>query len=352
MIFKTLLAAALILSLKLVYNAMANRAPQPEAPIDKAWWDGLTDEWKRIFIINQNLSRQGIDIYAVQKGHVNRLRKEGDEDLSPMNTALHELHSAQDFGLSYEDFYARAQRKHGVQHTDSIDLATLADLETVYMINGPSDLSPLRKLRSLKVLILNFSGMPYNVPIREQSLDLEPLRNLTTLTVLHCVSTPVKTLAPIANLVNLEELMCDNTAVTSLSPLKKLVKLKRLAVGSNISTAADLSHLAMLEELYISGCRNVSALSKLKALKNLVVTENEMAIVNARYRIDNLDFLNNLNALAYVDLRGTSYHGSLDVLSGRPNLKAVALPRVSRTDVDVFKKNNAGCVILNAYEFE
>ena len=352
MILKFLLAIALLVGVKLAYNTFVIKgAPQRESPIDSAWWNGLSDEWKTIFLINQNLSQHSVDIYEIQKGYVNRLNKDGERSRGEMNTSLYNVHRENTFSLSYSDFYARAVREHHLQTTDSIDLAALALLETVYMVNGPSDLSPLKKIRHLKVLIVNYGGMPYNVPIKEQSLDLAPLKTLSELRVLHCSSSPVTSLKPIENLIHLEDLECENTRITSLAPLKKLVNLKRLSFGGQINTTKEISHLVKLEELYVKGCRNVSSIARLRNLKKLSLAENELSIVNGAYRITSLDFLKGLSALEHIDLNHTSYRGSLQVLSELKNLKAVTLPRVSSTEAGAFKKTNPDCAIINAYEF-
>ncbi len=82
---------------------------------------------------------------------------------------------------------------------------TLDRLETVYMVNGPSDLSPLKKLSHLKVLIINYCGNSAGSAVGKESLDLEPIRNLKELRVLHCSSPALYSLSAIKDLINLEE---------------------------------------------------------------------------------------------------------------------------------------------------
>jgi len=333
----------------LFYTSCFTEASTPETPIDKAWWNGLSDEWKTIFLINQNLSRQKVNIYLLQKEYMNRLNS-GEKEISEMNKSLYDLMEEQKFSLSYNDFYARAIRKNHVVHRDSIDLETLGELQTLYMVGGPGDLSPLRKFPNLCVLIMNYSGIGYNVPIKNQMLDLEPLKNLTNLQVLNCSSTPLKSLEPIRNLVNLEELICDNTKLTSLNALKKLTKLKKLSFGGNVDNA-KVSHLENLEELYLKGCKSVSSLSGLKKLRRLSIAESEYAIVNDRYRINSLAFLKDMTELQFLDIGNTSYRGSLNVLNGLKNLRAVTLPGISEATASDFQNNHKNCVIINSFEF-
>lgn len=353
MIVKFFLVIILVLGMKLVYDAfVVKSASQEESPIDSTWWNALSDEWKNIFLINQNLSKHRIDIFEIQKGYINRLNKEGEPSRGELNTSLYELHRESTFSLGYPDFYARVMRENHLQANDSVDLASLALLETVYMVNGPSDLSPLRKIRHLKVLIINFAGMQQSGPVKGQVVDLEPISRLNELTVLHCSSSAVTSLKPIKNLAGLVDLECDNTNITSLAPLKRLVNLKRLSFGGKVNTTKDISHLERLEELHVNGCRDVLSIANLKNLKKLSFTENELAIVDGSYRVASLDFLRNLNALMYLDLNHTSYKGSLHVLGELQNLRAVSLPRVSSSEATAFKNTNPDCKILNGYEFE
>lgn len=352
MIVKFLLVIVFVVGMKLVYDAFfVKKASHEESPIDSTWWNALSDDWKNIFIINQNLSKQHINIFKIQEGYINRLNKDGEPLRDELNTSLYELHGENIFSLGYTDFYARVMRENHLLKSDSIDLGSLALLETIYMVNGPSDLSPLRKIRHLKVLIINFAGMEDSDAAKGQ-LDLEPISMLNELRVLHCSSSAVTSLKPIMNLTGLVDLECDNTKITSLEPLKKLVNLKRLSLGGKVNTTRDISHLEKLEELHVKGCREILSIGKLKNLKKLSLAENELAVVDGAYRMTNLDFLKNLNVLMYLDLNHTSYKGSLHVLGGLQNLKAVSLPPVGRSEAAAFKNTNPDCRILNSYEFE
>lgn len=353
MIVKFLVVIAAIVGIKLLYDALASKhTDMVETPIDSSWWNSLSDEWKSIFLINQNLSKHRINIYEIQKGYVNRLNKDDETMRDESNTSLYELHRENTFSLGYTDFYARAMRENQIQSADSIDLASLGLLETVYMVNGPPDLSPLKKLPHLKVLIINFAGMRYDDAVKDQHVDLEPISSLAELKVLHCSSSAVTSLKPIQNLTGLEDLECDNTNITSLAPLKRLVKLKRLCVGGQVKTTKDISHLEKLEELHLSGCRDVESIAKLKSLRWLSIAESELSVVDGSYQIASLGFLKNLSGLTHLDLDHTSYRGILNILSELRNLKAVSLPSVSSSEAAAFKKTNPDCDIINGYEFE
>ena len=349
MTVKITLLITFFISLIFFYTSFFTEASTPETAIDKVWWEGLSAEWKTIFLINQNLARQKADIYLIQKEYINRLNPDKDE-ISGMNKSLHDLFEEQKFSLSYNDFYARAIRKKHIVQRDSIDLETLGQLQTLYIVGGPGDLSPLLKFPNLRVLIINYCGIGYDIPLKKQVLDLEPLRKLTNLQVLHCSSTTVKSLDPIRNLVNLEELLCDNTNVTTLDALKKLIKLRKLSFGANV-IKAKVSHLENIEELYVKGCKSISSLSSLKRLKKLSIAENEYAIVNGSYRVTSLSFIKDLSSLEFLDLGGISYRGSLLMLNGLQNLKAVTLPGVNEAQFAEFGSNHKNCLIINSFEF-
>jgi hypothetical protein len=349
---KLILPLMLLTVLKLLFSSFRPTDHTSETPIDQSWWNGLPEEWKTIFLVNQNFSKQGVNIFTLQNEYMNRLHATGEPGYSEMNRSLYDLQKDKSFGLGYIDLYARALRKNHVVKNDSIDLATLARLETLYMVNGPGDLTPLKKFPRLKVLILNYCGINNEHPLSKQTLDLEPLRHLKALEVLHCSSTHLQSLAPLKNLINLQELVCDNSDVISLDPLKGLVNLKKLSIGSKVKNASAISRLKNLEELYIRGCKQLPDLSRLKKLKKLCIAENEMAIVQAGYRITDLGFLQYLPGLEYLDLDGTSYRGDLHDLSGLQNLKAVSLPPVSSRAIPSFRDTHKNCVIINSFQFE
>lgn len=337
------------------YNSFAKKAKKvkpAETPVDKVWWDGLSKEWQTIFIINQNFQKQHSNIYSVQEDYMNRMNSEGEEPYSEMNKSLHDFAEMKKFSLGYYDFYKRALRTNYVVLNDKIDLATLAGLDKIYMVNGPGDLTPLKKFPNLKVLIINECGVGYNISVKKQLLDLESLRYFKGLEILQCSSNALQSLEPIKDLINLQELNCSNSGVTNLAPLKNLVNLRRLTVGSKVVSADEVSGLENLEELYIKGCKQIPDLSKLTKLKKLVIEENELSIIAGECRISNLDFLKQMPGLQFIDLEKTSYKGSLAMLDGFQNLKAITLPPVSSSTMLEFKKSHPGCIIINAYRYE
>ncbi len=344
------IAVLLLTAFRFFYARVVTPPDAPDTAITQAWWDGLSAEWKTILRINQDFQKHHVDIFTLQQEYVNRLNAPGEAPYGEMNTSLKELHAMRRFELGYADFYERAIRRQYLVRNDRIDLSTLGNLDTLYLVNGPGDLTPLEKFPHLKVLILNYCGIDANDP-GAQTLDLEPLKHLKALKVLHCSSVALTSLTPLANLVNLEELYCDNSSVTSLAPLKKLVGLKRLAFGPKVQDASAISRLVHLEELYLQECRQIPALSRLSNLKKLTFSESELSLVDARYRLRSLDFLRDLPKLECLDLAHTSYSGSLAQLYHLQHLKAVTLPPVNSAEVRAFEKANPGCKVINSIEF-
>ncbi|MEO7174153.1 MAG: hypothetical protein ABI002_00080 [Saprospiraceae bacterium] len=352
MILKIGALILLLGAIKMLYSSVAKNVISVETPIDQAWWEGLSEEWKTILLINQNFSKQHTDIYAVQNGYINRMNAKGQDDHYEMNTSLHNLNNERDFKLSYDDFYTRALKYKFVTANQHIDLATLGNLDIIYMVNGPGDLNPLKKFPNLKILVLNSCGIDLANAIRSPALNLEPIRNLKKLQVLECSAHLLHSIEPIENLTSLRELRIESSKVTDLSPLKKLVNLEKLSVRTNAKSASAISDLIALKVLHLDGVKKILNLSKLKNLKNLLICEDELAITDGSYRIKSIDFLSSLQNLEYLDLEYTSYRGDLSQLDGLQNLKAITLPDISRSDMSAFKDHHRDCIIINAYRYE
>ncbi|AXY74650.1 leucine-rich repeat domain-containing protein [Paraflavitalea soli] len=355
-IFKTkdylIILTILLLAPPFACRSQSKSAVPYETPIDKVWWEGLSNEWKAILLVNQQFQKQQVDFFALQENYINRMQAEGEADYSPINLSLHELNEKQRFSLGYPDFYARALRMKWMIPGDTIDLEALKDLDKIYMVNGPGDLTPLKKFTNLKILIINSCGIDVNSPVRTHNLDLGPLRYLSSLEMLQCSSPALISLEPIKRLTNLKQLDCGISGVTDLAPLKDLVKLERLSCRGNLKNEAVISKLTALKELYLNGCSKMPDISRLKKIEKLAVGESEMAIGRAGYRITNIDILRQLPALEFLDLELTSYKGSLDILNGLQKLKAITLPPVSTSTMLEFKKQHESCVIINAYKYE
>jgi hypothetical protein len=352
MTLKIIVTILLLAGIKWLYSSLPKHEETPEAPIDQAWWDGLSEEWKSILRINYYFNQHQVDFYKAQNDYLNRLRETEDADYTEWNTSLHQLNEKQQFMLSYTDLYKRVLKTFPDNLSDSFDLGNLHKLERIYMVSGPGDLRPLKKFPQLKVLIINYCGLDHTKAISDLELDLEPLRQLKQLEYLHCSTPTLKSLEPIKGLTHLIQLNCENSYVTSLAPIKNLHQLESLSFGSPVKNAGVITRLSHLKALYITGCQKIPDLSSLKKLTKLSIIENELALVNASYRVTDLDFLKNLTSLEFLDFDLTSYRGSLEKLKNLSKLKAITLPRVSTASMTAFKQDHPNCTIINAYEFE
>ncbi|MBL7828907.1 MAG: hypothetical protein JNJ57_19890 [Saprospiraceae bacterium] len=352
MTIKILFALFLLLACAAwLYCSPSKRESLPEKPIDQVWWDALSEEWKTILRINQYFYRNRVDFYQIQQEYLNRMNGPEDANHTALNTSLRDLNEKQKFLLSYNDMYARVRKKFPSDSADTIDLGSLHLIDKIYMVSGPGDLTPLKKFAKLKVLVANYCGINHSVPHDEQVLNLEPLRKLSQLEHLHCVSPALKSLEPLKDLTNLTYLDCENSDVTTLAPLKNLHRLERLFFGSKVENASVIARLTNLKTLHIAGCKEIPDLSTLQKLQELCLIENELALVNSRYRISELGFLKNLSALEFLDFDLTSYRGNLADLNKLTRLKAVTLPRVPTSDMQAFKQAHPGCVVINEYEW-
>jgi hypothetical protein len=176
MTIKILLVALLLwVGLKFIYPSISTPKDLPETPIDKAWWDGLSEEWKTILRINQFFYRHQVDFYQVQNDYINRLNESGDADKTALNTSLRELGEKNRFMLNHQDMYARVRKNYPKDSAEGIDLASLPLLDKIYMVGGPGDLTPLKKFPNLKVLIANYCAVNHALPEEEKVLNLEPM---------------------------------------------------------------------------------------------------------------------------------------------------------------------------------
>ena len=93
-----------------------------------------------------------------------------------------------------------------------MNVSQLPDEFNMFIPTTPTDLTPLKGLTNLEMLML--MGRSYN--------DLNGLEGLTNLQVLFLMATPVEDLSPLAKLSNLKGLMLGFTNVYDFSPLEHL----------------------------------------------------------------------------------------------------------------------------------
>jgi len=174
-----------------------------------------------------------------------------------------------------------------------------------------TDVSPLKELKSLATLDLNFTKVS----------DVSPLKGLTNLTTLNLMNTKVSDVAPLKELTNLTTLNLNGTQVSDVSPLKGLKNLNKLFLeGTKVSDASPLKELTNLSSLNLDGTQvsDVSPLQELTNLKHLELGGTKASEVSPLERLTNLTELNlgdtkvsdvsplrDLRKLKELNLRGT-----------------------------------------------
>jgi len=115
------------------------------------------------------------------------------------------------------------------------ELDKLTQLETFQIgstVTVP-DLSPLRKLDSLKTLTL------YDAPVS----DISPLAELTTIESIVLQQTAVTDLSPLTSLPKLRVLFLYSTPVSDLTPLAKMPELRQLILHGTRTPAQEIAKL-------------------------------------------------------------------------------------------------------------
>ena len=149
---------------------------------------------------------------------------------------------------------------------ESNDLAPLGELTTLTSLslyaNSATDLAPLGDLTALTSLSLHVNS----------ATDLAPLRELTALTRLALYANSATDLAPLGDLTALTSLTLYANSATDLAPLKELTALTRLALYANSATdlapLGDLTALTSLS-LHVNSATDLAPLGDLTALISL-----------------------------------------------------------------------------------
>ena len=132
------------------------------------------------------------------------------------------------------------------------------------------ELSPLDPIPKRKLSELTEFRLPYTM---EESQELENLKGLEYATGLTTLliefNYKIKDISPLSKLTKLENLVISTNRVSNIKPLGKLTNLTGLTLNdNNIRDLKPLAKLTKLEKLYIR--RNpISDLTPLKKLKNL-----------------------------------------------------------------------------------
>jgi hypothetical protein len=200
------------------------RRPGP----NRAWWNQLDGEWKRVF-------RRILDI--VRQPNDDELEKILTlQELDCSNTHIRNLEPLQNFTnlQKLECYKTQIRSLLPLQH-----LKTLREVDC--WSTQINTLAPLQNLTNLQSLNCN------ETHIR----SLESLQNLVNLQRLSCTGTHIRSLEPLQNLVNLQNLSCGETPIQSLEPLQRLTNLQIVyCSNTQIRSLAPLRNLPNLQVLY------------------------------------------------------------------------------------------------------
>jgi internalin A len=148
-----------------------------------------------------------------------------------------------------------------------------------------SDLSPLKELTQLQMLLVSSTEVS----------DLNPLKELKQLQIIHVSSTLISDLSPLKNLTQLKFLSCTITEVSDLSALKDLKELQALFLSmTQVSDLSPLKDLKLLQTLHASTTlvRDLSPLKDLKQLQTLILYTTEVSDLSPLKNLTQLQMLN------------------------------------------------------------
>lgn len=252
-------------------NGEKEEKPDPGLPAVRAWWTGLSPEWRKI------------------------LDKERDSDEHakdrPTDSALLEL-------VRKDSLHVDEQP---LPDLDALRRFTRLDYLNIGKSNT-SDLTAIAKLPRLRDLLIRDNPLRslaplVDAPVLEELFmercrlgSLAGLERCFTLRELYAEDNAVEDLGPLAGLTQLRVIDLENNRVRSLVPLAKLQRLHTLKLGLNQVT--DLSPLAGCRELRIvevwanPNVRGATALLDLPELTRVIthgsLPPNELAELRRR----------------------------------------------------------------------
>lgn len=247
------------------------------------------------------------------------------------------------------------------------------NLESLALINCPvSSLAPLASLSELYSLtirdcdeITDFSALDSMISLESLVLDtdgLESIEFVSKMPFLGYLSLEDTMVSDIGMLEDNQTLyyldLTGNDRLYDYSPVSTMTALNTLILAAEESfLAPDLSGLTNLTQLWIKGEADLSALRGLSDLQLLILEEisipdtsvfdNLTKLVSLRLGsiqgdLTNLDFLENLTSLLYLDLSQNDFKFDISVVFGLPNLETLYLDKTNfGLDASKIKENTA-----------
>lgn len=353
----------------------------------RAWWDGLSSEWKEVLAKTAKISLTPTKDELAKITSVDSINIAGLSitELTPLsklskvriiiarNTALSDLTPLRDHReIKYLDIsetevgdisvlsqflqlqVLRAD-KSKIQNLDPIfkavglqklymDETAIHDITArEFLDQNPNCLLIYKTLhlnRWWNKLPLNWKEVFRSQMAGDTSASRENLHKLVELEAFRFKDVQVNDLSAFSEFVRLKELQFSGTAITDLSPLANFKTLKSLhATSSPLEHIESLNQLSALEDLDISN----SPIDELKVIGTLV---NLQRLNCSGTQIKKLDPIKALLALEYLDCSNTRV-GNLDPVS-RHALKTLKCynTKLSTREIENFKKANPECSVV------
>ena len=176
-------------------------------------------------------------------------------------------------------------------------MQSLTDLDVSY--NQLSDLDGLQSLTRLETL-----GLDGNCEVT----DISALAGLTKMRLLSATDMQIKVISPLAKLTSMEGMRLARNTIRSLEPLKLMSTLSDLQLeGNHVSDLTPLADLKSLQCLDLRENRisRVAPLARLTSLVHLYLTRNRIVDVGPLRELRNLRFLsieeNALEDIGFVE---------------------------------------------------
>mgnify|MGYP003289685856 CR=1 FL=1 len=308
--------------------------------------------------------------------------------------------------LILEDSYTRLSKKEFILQdsfmivgNDTMSMDRIGELhghrpDTVVFINDTisrfvndtikTDLTPIYEVLKQLTKITEV-----NVSDNKCITNLDPLSELSELSVLNCSGTNVSDITPIRNLNGIIELNISGTKITDISNLKYANVVQNFNADS--TQIKDISIIGYYEDLInlsvsntnvsdissLSGCENlttlnlsktlvneIASISNLSKLHDLDISNTYVGNLDSIKNLENLQFLNlentpvtdlkeisNLKKLNEINLSNTEVT-SLEPLNGLPQLSIIYCDNslVTRTEADKYRAENPDKLVINETE--
>lgn len=273
------------------------------------WWNSMPSAWKNYFggelRINQNIPLKSV----MQVNATDFIYSYPELSIVDGDTVATDWkETVMKDGL--DEIYAKLKGLVMMQNIDVSGIKTITTLE------------PLSELSDLTVL--NISNTNIN--------DLIPLRNANKLKVLKAANTRIEDISALKYDIMLNELDVSNTDVSDLSVLSILSNLEKLNISHTQVTSLDkVTNCPDLEYLYAEGC-HINTIAPLAELQDIV----SLNISNTQ--VNDLNPLSHLASLQSLKISQTPVK-NLYALQGMTSLKELYCSNTAINDLTPLKEH-------------